>query len=696
MDSIEALANRGRARSRRPTSPLTLVLVALQVCAGARVYAQDYTSTTRATAANYEAAPSGAVLRVDTESARSGQLDAATVLQEAPELRVRRTGALNGPAYVSIRGSEPSAVRFMLDGIPLHGANTVVFDINSLLPETFERIDVYRTLVPVELGYAGAGGTVNLRLRDGLASQTASIGGGAWWTRRALVGAGHTFDGGDIIVNASYRGTRGDFRFYDTNGTSLNEDDDNPEARRSNNDFNQGAVFATSTHELARGTLRLLTLADVREGGVSGLDVFQGQSARTRQQHYLLGLRGEHRVGARSRADIDWTASFRAQRLDYDDRDNEIGFGAQDRQDRELHAYLSVGTALWLHRLLTIRVRSELEWEHYRPQDDLDELLLRRATRLAWYGGLAADVRTEDRRLRAHASIAGRVYDQRNDSNDAPAAPRAHVTDAVLLPQLGVTWRAFEEDRLRWEVAGYASQAHRQPGFSELYGDNGASVGNPELSMERHTTLEVASTLQYTKGDWRLDAAFAYWRQWRRDAIVYVALPSGARKPFNLDGADAAGQEFQLAARWKDSRVYVRAARLVTSNRSADPQERGRQLPWRSPWTVSAGVDAQVHELLQLGTRYRFDSRFYGDTRNLRPYPSVSQLDLSVTLRSPRAAWPSVRVDMTNVLNTRTSEVDFRSGGVAQRVTRPLSDFQGYPRPGRGVFVTFTWRWNDA
>src|SRR5699024_9935763 len=129
------------------------------------------------------------------EKGFSQQSDVAEELSRMPELRVRRTGASNAPAYISIRGSEHNAVGIHLEGIPLNGGHQSTVSLNMVLPELLRGADVYRSNAPLDLQSDLPGGAINLRLADARTPELAvTAGGGSFGSAKLGVMGSHRGD----------------------------------------------------------------------------------------------------------------------------------------------------------------------------------------------------------------------------------------------------------------------------------------------------------------------------------------------------------------------------------------------------------------------------------------------------------------------------------------------------------------------
>src|SRR5690625_449801 len=105
----------------RLSAGCTCVIAALLSCLVMRPAHAQYHSETRIQNSEERVTAEARSHHRDLRDGFGQQSDVAEELSRMPELRVRRTGASNAPAYISIRGSEQNAVAIHLEGIPLNG-----------------------------------------------------------------------------------------------------------------------------------------------------------------------------------------------------------------------------------------------------------------------------------------------------------------------------------------------------------------------------------------------------------------------------------------------------------------------------------------------------------------------------------------------------------------------------------------------
>jgi len=148
------------------------------------------------------------ISREDIE--RSGARTVADVLRALPETSVRAYGGLGSLALPSIRGSSPSQVLVLLDGVPLNNVALGQTDLSTISVDAVERIEVLRGPFASIYGSGALGGVINI-VTAGIVPGRIAVRAGGFDLRSATVSAGQvavTADatGGDR-PNSDYAGT---------------------------------------------------------------------------------------------------------------------------------------------------------------------------------------------------------------------------------------------------------------------------------------------------------------------------------------------------------------------------------------------------------------------------------------------------------------------------------------------------------
>ncbi|MEM9990236.1 MAG: TonB-dependent receptor, partial [Bacteroidota bacterium] len=87
--------------------------------------------------------------------------DLTEVIERLPGINVRGSGSFGDRADVTINGLNGTAVRTYIDGLPLEFVYPS-FSINNIPIDNISRVDVYKGVVPIDVGTDALGGGVNI------------------------------------------------------------------------------------------------------------------------------------------------------------------------------------------------------------------------------------------------------------------------------------------------------------------------------------------------------------------------------------------------------------------------------------------------------------------------------------------------------------------------------------------------------
>lgn len=98
---------------------------------------------------------------IDLKELQSESSDVITVLDRAAGVRVRQSGGLGSEATIQLNGLTGRAVRLYYDGIPLELIGRGI-QLNNFPVNNIERVDVYKGVMPIDIGTDALAGGVNL------------------------------------------------------------------------------------------------------------------------------------------------------------------------------------------------------------------------------------------------------------------------------------------------------------------------------------------------------------------------------------------------------------------------------------------------------------------------------------------------------------------------------------------------------
>ncbi len=656
------------------------------------------------------ASTSAAVTVVAVDETVPASADVAAVVDTASGTVVRRLGGLGDYASVSIRGSSARQVQVFLDGVPLNPDGSLAVNLSELPLAAFERLEIYRGGAPAELAAAPIGGVVNLV--TGQLPANLELSYGAHGTGR-VVGAGSTLGpishlrgdepgawSDDLLLMAELFGTRGDFQAFTDNGTLYNQDDDGFVVRQNNDKRQLGTI--------ARWRLRSdaleLAFSDsflAREEGLPGPITSPTISTRLGTRRNLASAHIEGHSGALRTSGLVWN-QWRAEILD--DREGEIGVGSQWQHYRTATtggtAHAAWGLRSWLVPSLTVSGRHD----GFLQTDLLVDQAEEPRSRLAGSAAASASLRAWGDRLLLEPVIQGSVLDSRrvggaDAENLGGEGAQRDVTWAPT-PRVGLLvrpWLSGDEVESGTLWSGLALKANagrffRPPDFTELFGDRGGVVGNEELRPERGWQWDAGLRCG-APASWAATGAIdlAFFQSSVQDRILFVQNSQHTSVPVNLGRSWTQGIEAALSLDlwgWVDSQSNL----TWTLSRNLTPQRdvADKQLPGIPTWEVYQGTSVHWDEHIRVGHSWSYTDGTYLDATNwfLAPPRSLH----GAFLRLGRRGF-SLELSVLNLLDREVAWAD-RNPLSAEDDTLapgPITDFFGYPLPGRTWLVTVAW-----
>lgn len=634
------------------------------------------------------AAGSVTVLMVD--AGVSASTDVATLVDGAAGTTVVQLGGLGDFSAVSLRGSTFRQVQVHLDGVPLNpdGGDTV--NMSELPLAAFSRVEVWRSAAPPEMLASPIGGVINLVTGDGAAEPWVGATVGSFGTARvtgfgAGAGAwlGQPADG--LAVVDLFR-TRGDFGYFADQGTVYHLLDDR-RTQRGNNDKSQ--LSAHGRVRVGGDRLRLTALDAFlsRDEGLPGHANDPAVAARLASTRNLAVAQIDG-GGAASRG---WGRLWALQRREVlDDRAGEVGIASQwlrtDTDSFGLAGHGRWGLAPQAVPALTGSARLD------RVQiDDLDASAVPPTRRrVALSGAASADFILWKDRLVISPVVQGQGLRYLADDAQSEGvlggsgAGTADVWSAD--PRLGLRLSPWPLLALKATAGRYL----RAPDFTELFGDRGALVGNPDLRPERGWQWDVGTAVRTPEAAWgRVSGELSgFWRQ-STDLIAWSQNSQRTLIPVNVGRARVQGVEAALAVELLGAiDVDVSLTQTTTENQGERRAVAGNELPRVPPWEAYIGSSLHHEEWVRVGHGWSATAPTFWDATNYYQAPRRSFHNVFARV----GLHPAVRLELEcrNLLNTTVEVVDrdpLDDRSDARRV-QAVTDFVGYPLPGRTFLFT--------
>ncbi|MDC0749117.1 TonB-dependent receptor plug domain-containing protein [Polyangium mundeleinium] len=629
------------------------------------------------------------VSRASIDDRAREPVDAASLVAELPSVHVRRLGADGAQATLSIRGSASTQVGVLLAGIPLTSGADPSFDVGALPLWPGASFRVYRGFAPASLGATGyLGGVLVIDPPTPLAGARTEWQALAGSFGALKVRAGDARKIGDVTLGLGVFGARSDGDF------SYEVTDPFTGKRGTRTRTNAGAVSAGAVGRVALerswGSVGATFLADARRVGLPGSATYTTLFPRLETDRLVLGVDATVRDVARGSLRLQ--AWGRREGATYSDPYGEIDptrVGVDARQTI-LAAGGSVGYRVVIPRAAhaSLGVFLDLRGESLTPPETSAVLAGTTASRLAGGAGVELELRpSEPLRLFATARLDAR----RDRATDVPAllSPTGDTnpTAADLVPSghLGASYR-FSDAAI---LSAHGGFLRRFPSFVELYGDRGSLLGDPRLRVEGALAADVGVHGDVAAGRATFRYELVGFVTSPRDLIVFLPLGRSTFRASNVDAARIVGAEVSASLVAANLATTLSYTLMHTENLGADPLSYGRPLPGRplhdlsydaayrfGPVRLRYGIDAVAGTTVDTAGTLLVPPRFF--------HSAGASLDV------PRMRALRIGVEVQNLFDVRTFGVP--SELLRTSVAMPVSDFLGFPLPGRTLWVTARYR----
>jgi vitamin B12 transporter len=609
-----------------------------------------------------------------------------------------------------VRGADAGHTAVLVDGVPLSRAASAAADLGRYELESVSELELYRGGVPIELGGGGLGGALNLVTRVGRPPDgrrlRLSAGVGSFGARHLRA---RWLDGGGddpgvpegVHLSIGYAGAAGDFVYFNDNGTNLDPDDDEM-VRRQNNAYEQ--VDAVARRRVARGdtTLSAGVRALYKTQGVPGSASVQSEhtSLETLSQIGDVSVARRGAFGVRHLLAV--ASAFAAvEQQRYRDLHGEIGLGAQHRRYRSLSAGGAARATAPVGARHVVSAGLDVRVDHFAERDlaDPDRAMPRALGRVLGAGVAASDeIAFGGDRLVVQPAVRVELLrtDPIADANSPVVGPMdlAARTDVYASPRVAARLRLAEGLVTKGSAGHYA----RAPTLLELFGDRGWIVGNPRLRPESGLSADLGLVLAPARALGAVDRLYlesAVFGRRARDAIVFIPTAGLVTIARNHGDADIGGLEVAAAARlWRTATVSGNYTLLATRQRSPQPSYDGKELPHRPRHQLYGRVDvarALGERVVVLWGDASVTSENFLDPANTNPVPARRLFGAG--LKFEPVVGLLVGLEAKNLTDERVEHISLDPPPRPDLTSAPraVSDFFGYPLPGRSYYLTVEW-----
>ncbi len=626
-----------------------------------------------------EPQPAGFVSERRLDDASREVTDAASLVESAPGVHVRRLGADDSFSTLSVRGTSSTEVAIYLAGVPLSGGADPTLDLSTLPLWPGARARVYRSFSPASIGRGSLGGVLvldapSLRTDERTDVWTAV---GSFGARRLRIGDVRAV--GDMRVSTAVSASRSDddftFQAFDSGKTVRRQ---NAGHAAVNGLASVGIPVRVGGKE---GALTITALAQSRRQELPGTAEAPTTYARLDSTRIVSGIELSLPLVGGVEITRVW-ARREGLSISDDQRDMGTVLGPTHTNDAIVAAGASTGLRLRPADGALADVRLDGSGERFAPGSwQGPQATPPGATRAQM--GLAMDAGYTFSGVRLAAS--GRL-DETSDGSDDPTVQTK--SDLVPTGHLG-----FETNAGPFIVAAHGGALARPASFVERYGNRGAFIGDATLRPESAGTVDLGAQTRTALGPVRVSAELATFATWASDLIVFVPEGAGGRvKATNIGRARVLGVEAGAEARLGHADLRASYTGLATENESEcgqSPTCERPQLPGRPANDLVADVAYTLGPArARLGGD--FVSGIKPDLKSTLVVPArfLTSAGLRVALPGALGAGnvgkTTVALDLRNLFDVRTGTYQ----GALGQVRAPIGDLYEYPLPGRSFLVS--------
>jgi iron complex outermembrane receptor protein len=600
------------------------------------------------------------------------------VLEQSVGVTVRRFGGLGSFSTASIRGSSAEQVAIFLDGVPLNRGKSGVVNLENIPLRSVERIEVYRGTVPLRFRTSGIGGALNIvtkKITDKLYNQISGS-YGSFDTYEVNATSSGTLKKFGYMVSGNFQGSDGDFEFLDDNGTPLVPEDDET-TERENNDFDARNLLVKLTYTPTKN-LRFEVMDSYfdKNEGVPGLGNAQSDSASLETLRNVFNFRAKKNDLFFQGLDAESTFYLLWEETRFQDLDGDIGTGRQDNTSENLawgvDGYFSY--YLGIHQILSLlasyqRERFDSEDPVFSPSEPKSPTQKRNIYQF----GFEDEIYVWNDRLVFTPQV---LYTYVNNDfvGEASFLPGSFdpPDDTDFFSVKGGVRVGLTEN---FSLQGNAGRFFRYPNFSELFGDRGGFIGNPELEPEEGFNWDAG--ISFDKRGFRIGILpvnmlfmeAAYFFSKTDNLILFEQNSQRTARATNISSAEIRGVETSWA-------VTVLDHLAVSGNYTFQKAENTSVIPFLNKNRLPGRPESQLFTKVEIYNRraklfyeYDFISENFLDQANL---------DIIVERRSIHNLGISIFP-----LRFLTMTFEVKNLGDSQIV-----DFLAFPLPGRSYAGT--------
>lgn len=564
----------------------------------------------------------GHVTVINKNQFDAGSTNVAEVLKKESGIQIRSIGGLGTYSSISMRGSTSSQVNIYLDGMLVNEALGGGVDLSQFLLGNIQRIEVYRGNSPVQLGYSGIGGAINIVTNNSVSDKVygeLSHRVGSFETQKTSVSFGDQINTTNYSASFEILESDNDFQLTNINKTPDDINDDFSD-RRNNGELRHYNMFVNVNSSLSHDSKFMFSgqFFD-KDQELPDQNNTQFNTAKLSTDYANFNLKYDHWF--KSGLSSSFKYFYSEKNSLYDDRKGTLGV----EENLEATENISFG------------ITSQIS---YNIRNHFFNINLDSKKENYTIDNYKSGVRSSYDRLQFSLGIQDEWISQTTELMLTMSARVLSTEDAIKLSNKEITSTSstfhtglsYQLDR-DWLYKMNLSSDIRSPSLSEKFGDQGYTTGNPDLVDEEAINFDAG--FQYKNNNFKATGMYFY-----RDlvnAILMIFNSRGIGEANNISKARVMGVELDVSYALNDAVFLSNRLTLQDSQELSDSRQfgEGRSLPGISTFDNFFSIGLKENDVT-FTIEYEHKSGGFYDSKNIRAIKDLNQINLNTLFSFPK------------------------------------------------------------
>ncbi|SHJ15486.1 Outer membrane receptor proteins, mostly Fe transport [Mesonia phycicola] len=666
---------------------------------------------------------------IETQKIKSQSLEINKILDNTPGVRVRTTGGIGSDFEYSLDGMSGNAIRFFIDGIPMdyYGSS---YSINNLPVSLIERIEIYKGVVPVELGSDALGGAINLVTKEKLTNfAEASYSFGSFNTHKIAVHGQWRFNSGFTTrLSTFYTYSDNNYKvwgegvFYGDESTGfqiVEFTEDNP-AERFNDDFETVSAkldLGFTQKKWADQFFVTLLASDLKKGVQTAQTMSRVfGKVRNNEQTFMPSIIYKKKNLFTDGLDVNAFAAYSyteskvidTSYIQYDWRGEEIGYrasgGEMGYDGRSLFTQKDNSQIYRLNTTYQLPYQFKLGLNYvysglkrsgedpYTPEYRIPYIEPQNIA--SHFAGLSLETLKFQDKLRTNLFV--KFYDYTATINDLEYTDQYEIIEYKNnITNWGVGYAASYRFSNNFLLKTSLEKAARMPSPTEALGDGVTVSNNPFIKPERSFNINLGTILgRYSIAENHgLKISLNSFYRDTKDKLLFTVLDARDNGQFqNVDRISGLGGEIDFIYDFKQKLKFNLNATYLDLRNNLEYEEDGTKNIFykdrmrNTPYLLAnAGINYTTNNILQKNSKIytyfqsSYVHEFYLDwpsaaaAENKRTIPTQLVFDAGMSYTFPSQNF-TLAFDVSNILNEQ------------------VYDNYRLQKPGRAMFIKINYQ----